>query len=72
VGDGNRVVVPVAVVFAPAVVQATAQSCGAGDGNQKEKWQCLQGWFVNNGSGEFGLLHHLNFSKGHYDKLVDA
>jgi len=27
---------------------------------------------VNNGSGEFGLLHHLNFSKGHYDKLVDA
>jgi len=43
-----------------------------GDGNQKEKWQCLQGWFVNNGNGEFGMLHHLNFSKGHYDMLVDA
>jgi len=42
------------------------------DSNQKDKWQCLQGWFVSNGSGEFGLLHHLNFSKGHYNMLVDA
>jgi len=37
-----------------------------------KKWQCLQGWFVSNGSGEFGLLHHLNFSKGHYDMLADV
>jgi len=36
-----------------------------GDSNQKERWQCLQGWFVigNNGSDEFGLLHHLSISQ---------